>query len=62
MKKIDKEIKAIKTLIKYVEKGFGKDKCRGYAPNCANCQGQTLLGHLESYRDLMLWEKRESKK
>ena len=49
MKKLNKEIKAIKTVIKYVEKGFGKDKCKGYAPACGNCQGQLLLGYLEDY-------------
>ena len=58
-KKINKEIKAVKTVIKFVEKGFTKDKCKSYYPTCANCQAQLLLGYLEWYLDLLEWTKKE---
>ena len=56
---INKKIKAIKTVIKLIEDGFGKDKCKGYNPDCANCKGQILLGYLEWYLDLLEWEKED---
>jgi hypothetical protein len=55
-KKQLEEIEVTKKMIKFVEKGFGKDKCKGYAPNCPNCQGQILLGHLYDYLDLLEYE------
>ena len=51
------KIKAVKTLIKLIEKDLGVDKCKGYNPDCANCKGQLLLGYLEWYLDLLEWEK-----
>ncbi len=48
-----KEIEITKQMIKYIKKGYGKDKCKGYAPNCPNCQGQILLGHLYDHLILL---------
>ena len=55
--KLKEESKLIKKVIKLVEKGFTRDKCKGYNPDCANCKGQLLLGYLEWYLDLLEWEK-----
>ena len=52
-----KEIETTKQMIKFIEKGYGKDKCKGYAPGCANCQGQLLLGYLYDHLDLLTYEK-----
>ena len=49
----DKEIEVFKQAIKFVEKGYGRDKCKGYNPQCPNCQGQLLLGYLEDHLDLL---------
>jgi len=57
--RLDKKIKAIKTVIKLTEKGFGKDKCSGYDPECANCKAQILLGLLYWYLDLLEYQKEE---
>lgn len=47
------EIEVTKKMIKAIEDGYGKDKCEGYHPACANCCGQMLLGLLEDHLDLL---------
>lgn len=56
-KKQLEEIELTKRMIKLMEKGFGRDKCKGYHPDCANCQGQILIGHLYALLDLLDYEK-----
>ena len=59
MKKSKKELEEIETtkrMIKYIKKGYGKDKCKGYHPDCGNCRGQLLLGYLVDHLDLLGWE------
>ena len=57
MKKNKKEISLIKELLKIIEKDYTKDKCKGYAPGCPNCQGQLLVGYLVDYLDILEWER-----
>ena len=57
MKKLQKQIKLAKELLKDIEDGYGKDKCKGYAPGCPNCQGQLLVGYLVDYLELLEWER-----
>jgi hypothetical protein len=59
MKKLEKQIKLVKQVIKMVEKGFGRDKCKSYAVGCPNCQGQILLGYLDNYLDLLEYIKEQ---
>ena len=47
----------VKQLIKLIEKDYTMDKCKGYHPDCGNCQGQLLLGHLEAYLDVLDYDK-----
>jgi hypothetical protein len=56
MKKENEKIEAVKKVIKYVEKGFGRDKCESYVVGCPNCEGQILLGYLDHYLKLLIWE------
>ena len=56
-KPISKKMKAVKTVIKMAEKGVGRDKCKSYAVGCSNCQGQILLGCLDNFLNLLIWEK-----
>ena len=53
MKKLAEEIQVTKQMIKFIEKGYGKDKCRGYYPGCPNCEGQLLLGYLENHLTML---------
>lgn len=48
-----KEIEVTKQMIKFIEKGYGKDKCKGYMPGCPNCEGQLLLGYLYEHLALL---------
>lgn len=57
--RLKKDIKLTKDLIKRIEKGFGRDKCKSYAPGCPNCDGQILLGHLDNFLGLLEWELKE---
>ena len=56
--KEDKHIKEVKSVLKTLEseEGFGKDKCKGYNPECGNCRGQVLIGYLNWYLELLEWE------
>ncbi len=60
-KQLLKEKEATENLIKHVEKGFGRDKCKSYVVGCANCEGQILLGYLDWYLDLLNWELEDKK-
>lgn len=46
----------IKNLLKFTGEEYSKDKCKGYAPGCPNCQHQLLVGMLEDYLDFIEWE------
>jgi hypothetical protein len=50
------ELKLVSKLIKQIKNNWTSDKCKGYRLDCPNCQGQLLLGLLESYRDLLKWD------
>lgn len=53
MKKRKEEIDITKKLIKYLEKGYGRDKCKGYYPSCPNCDAQLLRGHLWNHLNFL---------
>lgn len=55
--KLLKEIELTRQLIKLVGKDYGRDKCPGYHPDCANCKGQIFLGHLGAHLDFLKWQK-----
>ena len=59
--KVKEKIKAVKKVIKLIEKDAGTCKCKGYYPDCANCKTQLLLGYLEWYLDLLEWTEKELK-
>jgi len=59
MKKLETlldEIEITKKLIKYVEEGYGRDKCKSYSVGCPNCMGQVFLGWLDHHLDLLKWD------
>ena len=41
------EIKQVYDLINKLVEGYGDKQCKDYAPQCANCLGQQLIGLLE---------------
>jgi len=61
LQKLKKERVLIKSLIRLIEKNWTKDKCKGYAPGCPNCQGQLLLGSLDDYLDIVVIQIKEIK-
>jgi hypothetical protein len=58
-KSLLKKIDLTKQMISIIGKGFGRDKCKGYAPGCPNCEGQLLVGHLYNFLSLLEWELKE---
>ena len=62
LQKLKREQDLVIDLLNVLEKGYGKDKCRGYYPSCPNCMGQLLIGSLESHLDLLVWELDETEK
>jgi len=51
-KKIE-ELETAKKLVKFLEKGYGKDKCKGYYAGCINCEAQLLRGRLWQHIDFL---------
>ena len=61
MRKLKEEIKLVKKLLKTLEKGYGRDKCKGYHPGCPNCDWQLARGWLWGHLDLLESELKELK-
>ncbi len=55
-KALKQEIATTKKMIKYVEKGAGKDKCKGYYRDCPNCESHVLKGYLEWHLQVLEWD------
>lgn len=62
IEKLEAEIVHFKQTIKYLRKGYGKDKCKGYLPGCPNCDYQVARGWLWQHLSLLEWELKEKKK
>jgi len=52
-KKEIEEIAVFKKAIKYIEKGYGKQRCEEINFKCASCLGGLLLGLLNDHIDLI---------
>ena len=50
------KIKLTKEMINLVKEECGTKMCKDYNPNCTNCQGQVLLGHLYDFLDSFEYE------
>lgn len=60
--KLKEELNIFKKALSYIKKVAGKDKCRGYAVGCPNCETQILIGCLHNHIDLLEWELKYEKK
>ena len=58
MKKDTQDIIHAKKLVAFLrsKKGFGKTICKELYADCGACQGQILIGFLNWYIDLGLWD------
>ena len=57
-----KSLQLAKQLKRDIQRGFGKRVCKELHLECANCQAQVLIGHLNWYIDLLEWDIKQNKK
>jgi hypothetical protein len=51
--RLQKELRVFQQAVKYLEKGYGKDKCKGYYKGCPNCDAQVLRGGMWHHIDFL---------